>query len=362
MHMRPGCFLPPCSLFFVIAVVLCTACSTATPAVVVEQRAATSVATPEVAAVAASRAVGGAVTIGAVGDLMFARDITTLMQGRAGYPFERVLPLLSGVDLLIGNFEGTFTDRGTPIEKMYAFRTPPELAGTLASAGFNAVSLGNNHAVDFGAVGILDTMNALRGAGVLWFGAGADESQARAPLLLEAGGYRVALLGYSGVGESVFATGSSAGVARASAVTILSDVERARGEADFVIVVIHAGIEYTRQPSAWQRELAHAAIDAGADVVIGHHPHVLQPWERYGDGLILYSLGNFVFDLDTDDLATLGSAPFETAVAVITLTPDAPPEVEFRPAYIDPIENRPRPTAADEAAGILGMLQELRSP
>ena len=303
---------------------------------------------------------GTAITIGAVGDLMFARDITTLMQQHGmAYPFERVRPLLTGVDLLIGNLEGTFTARGTPLVKMYTFRTPPELGGTLAAAGFDAVSLGNNHAFDFGGVGLLDTLDTLRNAGLRWFGAGMDETAARAPRLMEARGYTVALLGYSGVDESGFAAGSAPGVARASAAAIQAAVARAAGEADYVIVVVHAGIEYTRQPSALQRELAHAAIDAGADVVIGHHPHVLQPWERYGDGLILYSLGNFVFDLDTDDLATLGSAPFETAVAVITLMPDAPPEVEFRPAYIDPIEDRPRPASSDETTRILGILREL---
>src|SRR5690606_25077949 len=134
---------------------------------------------------------------------------------------------------------------------------------------------------------------------------------------------------------------------------IAADVRLAAISSDYVIVVLHAGTEYSREPTALQHELARAAIDAGAAVVIGHHPHALQPWERYGGGLILYSLGNFVFDLDPDDLAVLGSAPFETAVAVITLTADAPPAVEFRPAYIDPIENRPRPANAMEAWAVL---------
>jgi poly-gamma-glutamate synthesis protein (capsule biosynthesis protein) len=300
----------------------------------------------------------GTVTIGAVGDLMFARDITSLMeQHGVSYPFDRVKGLFGGTDLLIGNLEGTFTARGMPLVKKYTFRTPPDLATVLQAAGFNAVTLGNNHAFDFGAVGLLDTFETLRGIGMPWFGAGPDEAAARAPLILQARGQRVAFLGYSGVDESGFASDGTPGVARASVETIQADVREARSKADYVVVVIHAGIEYTHEPSAWQRELAHAAIDAGADVVIGHHPHVLQPLERYRDGLILYSLGNFVFDLDPDDLATMGSGPFETVVAVLTLSREAPPEVAFRPVFIDPVENRPRQATADEAADILDVLQ-----
>ena len=101
------------------------------------------------------------------------------------------------------------------------------------------------------------------------------------------------------------------------------------------------------------------ARQAGADLVIGHHPHVLQPWERVGDALILYSLGNFVFDLDADDLVTLGAGPFLTAVALIHLSPDAAPTLEVRPAFIDPLENRPRPASVQEAAAVRARLSEL---
>ncbi len=344
-------------LFLVVAAVLPAGCGGGSPAVVLGPQDSTPAPRPSSTAVPVAEEQDGVITIGFVGDLMFARDIITLMQSEgSAYPFERVQPLLSGFDLLVGNLEGTFTDRGEPLVKKYTFRAPPALAGALVAAGFDAVSVGNNHAFDFGSVGLFDTLTTLEGAGVPWFGGGADEASARAPLVLDAGGQRVALLGYSGVDESGFASEAAPGVARASIEAIDADVTEAARSADYVIVVMHAGIEYTREPSAWQQSLAHAAIEAGADVVIGHHPHVLQPWERYGDGLILYSLGNFVFDLDTDDLATLGAGPFETVVAAITLAPDAQPEVEFRPAYIDPLENRPRPPTAEEARGVLDAL------
>ncbi|MEE8337130.1 MAG: CapA family protein [Dehalococcoidia bacterium] len=299
------------------------------------------------------------ITIAAVGDLMFARDVTTLMQQHgAAYPFERVLPLFAGADLLIGNLEGTFTDRGEALDKYYTFRTPPALAETLRLAGFDAVSLANNHSYDFGLTGLKDTLDALAAAGVTSFGAGLNRERAYLPAVLGVDGITVALLGFDDIGETRFAEGDGAGVARAS-LTNEPEIALAATWADYVIVSLHAGTEYSPEPTSWQRALARNAIDAGADVVIGHHPHVLQPWERYNGGLIIYSLGNFVFDLDPDDLATLGSGPFETAVAMITLSPDAPPQVEFRPAYIDPVENRPRPASATEAAAIGEALREV---
>ena len=299
-------------------------------------------------------------TIAAVGDLMFARDIVTLMQqfGPA-YPFERVAPLLAGSDLLIGNLEGTFTERGEPLDKYYTFRAPPVLAETLTAAGFDAVSLANNHALDFGTEGLLDTLDALDALGVAHFGAGLDRGEAEAPLILQADGAFVALLGFSGVASSVFAEGNQPGVARAKLEAVASSVASIAPAVDFVIVVFHFGTEYDAVPTEQQRALAAAAADAGASLVIGHHAHTLQPWERRGNALILYGLGNFVFDLDRDDLATLGEGPFATAVAVVELSSAAPPSVRFRPVYIDPDENRPRPATAAERERILQALSEL---
>ncbi|MFN8585810.1 MAG: CapA family protein [Dehalococcoidia bacterium] len=327
----------------------------------IERRATSSVvaASPGATAVPTA-AVDPAIRIGAVGDLMFARDITTLMlQHGAGYPFERVRPLFEGLDFLVGNMEGTFTTRGSALTKTYTFRTPPELATGLTAAGFDLVALANNHAFDFGSVSLEDTLAALQRAGVVSVGAGTTEAAARAGYVAEVRGKRVAALSYSGVDESGFATPGGPGVARATVEAVREDVQRLAPLADYVLVFMHAGVEYTRAPSDLQRAIAYAAIESGADVVIGSHPHVLQGWERHHDGLILYSLGNFVFDLDTDDLSNFGGPPFETAVAVLTLRPDAPPAVEFRPAYIDPIEDRPRPATSDETARVMAALREI---
>ncbi|MDA0352553.1 MAG: CapA family protein [Chloroflexi bacterium] len=301
------------------------------------------------------------IMIAAVGEIMLARDVTDQMASNGVLsPFERILPLFAGADLVIGNMEGTFTERGEPLEKEYTFRTPPAFAEGIARAGFDAVSLANNHSYDFGTIGLLDTTDALDAAGVPHFGAGADERSAYAPLFFRVGSQTVALLGSDAIGETRAALGAEPGVAWADDRAV-SAVATAALEADYVVVMVHAGTEYSGTPTVEQARFARALIDAGADVVIGSHPHVLQPWERYGDGLILHSLGNFVFDLDADDLATLGVMPFQSAVARITLSPNAPPRVSFSPVMIDVDENRPRPATAEEAAGISRALGGLDS-
>jgi poly-gamma-glutamate synthesis protein (capsule biosynthesis protein) len=159
--------------------------------------------------------------------------------------------------------------------------------------------------------------------------------------------------------ENTFAGPRSAGVALATMEGITEDVAAARKQADVVIVSLHSGVEYTDAPQPGQQRLARAAIDAGALLVLGHHPHSLQGWEWYGEGLIIYSLGNFVFDLDYDDLAQLGPRAFQTAVVSITLTADRVVDAKAAPVFIDPSENRPRPATAEEAAEIQERIKAL---
>ncbi len=322
--------------------------------------AAAVVGTQPPSATSPGAEVSAVVSIAFVGDLMFARDVVTVMEtDGAAYPFERVGTLLGGTDLLVGNLEGTFTDRGEALEKTYAFRAPPALIETLRLAGFDAVSLANNHALDFGTVGLDDTTAALASVGLGWFGAGDTASEAMAPLILDGGGVTVALLGFSEVADSNFATSGQAGVARAELDSIREAVSEAQVLADYVVVMMHFGSEYVSMPTEAQQALARAAIDAGAVAVVGSHSHVLQPWERYGGGVIVYGLGNFVFDLDREDLEVLGEGPFATAVLVLGLSEGAEPNVAFKPAYIDVDESRPRPASAAEAERIRSALLEL---
>jgi len=298
------------------------------------------------------------ITVAFVGDLMFQREVEQAMvEIDVGYPLERALELFEGADLVVGNLEGAVTDVGVPLVKQYQFALDPALAGGLTP--FWAVSLSNNHATDYGLTGLERTLETLDEHGIAWFGAGRTEAEARAGIVGRLpGAPTIAYLGYDDIGEVIWASGETGGVARASAPAIAEDVARVRaaGDVDFVVVTLHAGTEYTHRVTARQRELAYAAVDAGADLVVGTHPHVLQHVERYEDGLILYSLGNFVFDLDEDDLVTLGEGPFQSVVALVTFEAGQPLALELRPARIDVYENRPRPATAEEAEAILALL------
>jgi poly-gamma-glutamate synthesis protein (capsule biosynthesis protein) len=304
----------------------------------------------------------GIVTIGAVGDVMLDRDVETLMATHGAlYPFELVAGLLQNADVTIANLESALTNRGVEQIKAYTFRVDPRFAGGLTQAGIDVVSLGNNHTADYGPEGVEDTIAALDAAGVANSGAGMDEASARRPAFVDAEALRIAFLSYTDIFENTFAGPGSAGVALATVDAIGADVRAARAQADVVVVSLHFGIEYTDAPQASQQQLARAAIDAGALLVLGSHPHTLQGWEHYGDGLIAYSLGNFIFDLDEEDLTNLGRRAFDTAVLYVTLSSGGVIDVRAEPVTIDPNENRPRPATVEEAAAILTRIDELNA-
>jgi poly-gamma-glutamate synthesis protein (capsule biosynthesis protein) len=282
----------------------------------------------------------------------------------AEYPYALITPLLTG-DIVLANLEGPLTDRGDPWPKGYNFRTPPRFAPGLASAGFDIVSLANNHTLDYGPSGLLDTIGALDAAGVRHIGAGADASAAHAPVILEANGLRVAFLGYvarpdEGGGFSIsqwIAGPTTPGVAYPSAEALTADIAAVRTQADFVIVVVHAGSEYRNAPDATQRRIAEDALAAGADAYVGAHAHVVQPVELRDGKLIAWGLGNFIFDLDNVDLANI-PVPRVSLVLDVTLTKGAGvTSVEAKPVTLDAAEDRPRPATPDEAAALRSLIR-----
>ena len=311
---------------------------------------------------APSPAVPPPVRIVAVGDIMLdgtARPV--LSQNGFDYPFVRVKPLLAGAAVVFGNLEGPLTDRGNPEQdKTYVFRTPPAPASrALHNAGFNVVSLANNHTLDFGAEGLAQTMEALDAAGIAHAGAGANLSEARRPVLIEAAGKRIAILAYSvTLPEHFYAEADKAGTAFAHEAHVRADVTAARRQADIVLVSFHWGQEGKTVLRDYQTQLGHAAIDAGAAAVVGHHPHILQGIERYRDGVILYSLGNFTFGSYSKDAQVSAVAELEfdgNRVRTLRLTPINVNnfEVEFQPV---PLQGE----AADRVVATLTELSALR--
>ena len=212
-------------------------------------------------------------------------------------PFAGFADIFSKADLSIGNLECVVATTGEAIEKPYTFRARPEVL-EIVKRHFGAVSLANNHTGDFGHEAFLEQLNLLRSNKIPYFGGGRNIGEARTPYIFESHGLRIALLGYNDFKPRQFEAGPDwPGVAWCVDEQIVADLKAARSlhHADLVIPFMHWGWEYEGSNER-QQKLARLMIDNGADVVVGSHPHVTQGAEYYNGKLIVYSLGNFVFD------------------------------------------------------------------
>jgi len=239
------------------------------------------------------------VTLAAVGDITFGEQVGPVL-GHLGarYPWTSVAPLLRRADITTGNLETSVSLRGTPAAKEYTFRGAPWMLRPVHSyAGFDVLTLANNHAVDFGRAALLDTLRAVRAAGMQPIGAGVNAWQARRPAIVTSGGLRLAFLGYSDVNPPGFsATSSAPGTARADPAAIAVDVHAALRRADVAVCFFHWGLELHALPDSRQKELALACLRSGASLVLGAHPHVFGPVVRPSrHTLVAWTLGNFVF-------------------------------------------------------------------
>ena len=239
------------------------------------------------------------VTLAAVGDITFGEQVGPTLSRLGGrYPWTSVAPLLRRADVTTGNLETSVSSRGTPSAKQYTFRGAPWMLRPVHSyAGFDVLTLANNHAVDFGRAALLDTIHAVQAAGMEAIGAGASSWRARRPAIVVSGGLRIAFLGYSDVNPPGFsATAGAAGTARADPVEIAADVHAALRRADVAVCFFHWGVELHAQPDSRQETLASACLHAGASLVLGAHPHVFGPVARpTRHTLVAWTLGNFVF-------------------------------------------------------------------
>jgi len=260
----------------------------------------------------------GLTWLGAVGDVMPGKGTSAMLLEPDGPDkvFKRVAPVMRGQDMLVANLETAVTDRGVEWPKTFRFRMPAAALAPLRASGIDVVSLANNHVFDYTEQGFSDTLDALKAYGLPFVGAGNTWDEAVAPFTWSAGGERVTLwaLGAFPVERTGFYGLKHASIQRGApgllwadeaAVSAVSDAMRERRpDGGLLVVAVHAGLEYTYGPYGVQTDLYRRLIDAGADVVLGHHPHVLQPMEWYAgaerSGLIVYSLGNFVFD-DIED-------------------------------------------------------------
>jgi poly-gamma-glutamate capsule biosynthesis protein CapA/YwtB (metallophosphatase superfamily) len=251
---------------------------------------------------------GGSVDFTAVGDIIPARHVAEAMAKKGtDFPFKTALPLVSGSDVTVGDLECPLTDRVKPPYSGMTFSAPAKTVQGLELLGLDAVTLANNHSTDFGRSAFIDTLKVLKANGIPYAGGGYNFSEAHQPAIVESNGMKFAFLSYNSIDGSLDATSSDAGVTwirmppfhtdnPSDVKMVEGDIARAKQVADFVIPFFHWSEEYKYYPNPSMVLLAHAALDAGADMVIGQHPHSVQSIEWYKGKFIAYSLGNFIFD------------------------------------------------------------------
>lgn len=239
-----------------------------------------------------------AVEIAATGDVNLGGPLTGTIAAQPDYPWRRVSGILRRADVAMVNLECAVSERGTPYPKQFTFRADPRSLPAMKDAGVDVASVANNHSLDFGTEAFADTISGLLATGIAPIGGGATEQEAWQPHVVTVEGVRFAFVAASRVipHESWAVGAGGPGVASAYGETrLLREVKRAKAAADGVVVTVHWGLEGRTMPEPYQVSLAHRLVEAGASVVIGHHPHVLQPVVRYRGAIIAYSLGNFVF-------------------------------------------------------------------
>jgi poly-gamma-glutamate synthesis protein (capsule biosynthesis protein) len=307
----------------------------------------------------------------AVGDISFSRSVERMTKIHGiDYPFSKISDYLRSADIVFGNLETPITAGREISSGEMIFRSNPDTEMALKNAGFNILSLANNHTMNFGQAGLKDTFKYLKQAGIKYVGAGENSDEAYRPVYLEikevnpvrnraqtqasaiSNGVKFAFLAYHNpkiVPVSYGAAIGRAGTAFIDIEKMAAAVKEAKQNVDFVIVSMHAGDEYIDKPNNYQINFAHAAIDAGADLVIGHHPHVVQTMEEYKGKYTFYSLGNFIFD-------QMWSQNTKRGLAVkIFFSENKITGISFLPVII---ENycQPRPADEKESAQILQRL------
>ena len=238
------------------------------------------------------------ITLGFVGDIMLDRGVRQSVERHGGeydYLFKKI-SFPDSLDILFGNLEGPASFRGTEVGNMYSFKMYPEALNSLREVGFDVLSLANNHIGDWGKTAADETQQNVLATAILAPGWGILSLE-DALAVIKDSGVRVGYLAFSDVGPVwLSASKEKSGVYLATEENLKSFIPFAKEQVDILVVSYHFGDEYSTISNPRQNYLARTAIDLGADIVVGHHPHVVQEIEIYKNGLIAYSLGNFIFD------------------------------------------------------------------
>ena len=314
------------------------------------------------------------ITLTAVGDVMLGSGVEALIkQYGAEYPFQHVATILKNSDITFANLESPLTNENNkavwdytkildkPIEmdgkvfsSVYCKATPVAVKG-LTYAGFDIVSLANNHIMDYGATGLFDTIKALSESNIKFVGAGKHINDARKPVILQVKDVKVGFLAYS---DAYIASKKRPGVAPIK--YIEKDVEKLKDDVDIVIISIHGGMDIVDYPLPNEIQMMHSIIDSGVDLILRHHPHVVQGVEHYKKGVIVYSLGNFVFDYTIDPLWKDLTKARESMIFRCELSKDGIVETEIVPVVINN-HFQPEIPSGDDKNRIMARIEKLSS-
>jgi poly-gamma-glutamate capsule biosynthesis protein CapA/YwtB (metallophosphatase superfamily) len=275
----------------------------------------------------------------AVGDIMLGgRTRRRIREHGRDYPFSAVLPILQRAPIVLGNLEGPLAQKAQKQNRNFSYRVKPKAATSVLRAGINVVTLANNHLVDCGREGVLETLEALAAAGVTPLGAAANQNAAHEPVIREAGGVRIGLLGYYW-NRRCAATANLPGSAMGVFEELETDIRQLRTRVDRVVVTFHWGRPYNPEPSPRARAKARFAIDCGAHAIVGHHPHIIQAFEVYRRCPIFYSIGNFAFGSGNSRAEGLMLGfRFEEARTLVNVYPlyvkNRDPRVNYQPKLV----------------------------
>lgn len=300
---------------------------------------------------------GKPVTFAFGGDIHFESPIRERLASSPASVLRSVAPVLRAADLAVVNLETAVTDRGSSASKAFVFRAPESAFRALAAGGVDVASVANNHGMDFGVVGLRDTLGAGRRAGIPLIGAGLHARRAYAPFRTTIRGQRIAIIGATQVLDDHLISAWTAGPGKPGLASakdeprLLRAVRAARRTSDTLVVFLHWGLELSSCATASQRSLAKKLVAAGADIVVGSHAHVVVGTGRLGKALVSYGLGNFVFYASRESTSQSG-------VLEVTATGRRVDSYHWRPARIS--NGIPYPLTGRERAQAVASWKKLR--
>jgi len=293
----------------------------------------------------------------AVGDIMLTRNVA-IFQSRRNFlsPVDSIIPVLNGCDFLTGNLESMISDKGYPMEKIYNFRASPKQIELLLGCGFDCLNLANNHAFDYHSPAFLDCIERLDAAQISHVGGGENLVAAEQPYFEDVRGTMIGILGYNDTKTNFYRSDIPCTAPLWGCETImkraLNNIEKYSGYCDIMLVHVHWGTEDTLYPADRQIDIARKMVDAGADIIIGHHPHRLQGIEFYNNAVIVYSLGNFLFD-QNDHVNNIGG------ILEIKVSEDNICSVSLIPTETLTIPRAVKPAADDLFSYAFALMEEI---